>query len=617
MDPLHIQSDAGASEASKTLAALRSRLSKLILAPAAEDSASVADNLNDIAWHITEWIREAKHTLSTLQASSPASATSAAPVLPEAGEQTSETPRNQSLRQDVALIAVAKILNRQAKDLGFTIDRLIQKPIDAAALHALSQGLARAETVLSRVKTQTGLSNDKTFARSVPRATPANLWLRASEGRDQGPEGHPDLGPSSAVDTPESGGHAPGATTEGEAQAAASLAGQFDPTFAHRTPDGSPLPGSPHHSVEPHQLDDAERSWWHSEFLSLRRRLTLAWILAFAAVAILLLTQLWQTPSEQGPPSTASSSEPPPPPRLAEPRRQDDPVTALERRLAEMEVEMIRLRAELAVGAAPIPEGPTIPDTLLDTSAPADEADAAASEFARASTPPTEASATAGTPTQVEAAQDLEETSERDKALARPDAPPIAAAPAVSPTPRGPTSEQGLGPVDAPGEAPAEALAEANSGSDDRDQPPSETPPSEIVETTETPSTPSAAPIFTPFARVSWDDGAADRAFEIGDAKAAFRKVKLTEPVYVIQLTAWKDLAAITRFLRRAPIGTSQLYVESTPYVYQVLLGFFPDTTSANQALRGLPESLRQANPWVRTLEADLVLYRPRPDAFD
>jgi hypothetical protein len=125
--------------------------------------------------------------------------------------------------------------------------------------------------------------------------------------------------------------------------------------------------------IELHRLDEAERAWWQGELQSLRRQIKMAWIVGGSAVAMLLVVDLAETP--QAPPN-------PTPPLVASPvvAGINENTAALERRLAEMEVELIRLRAEFSIGARTTPDPPPIDDMLeqatMAESAPADAAEA-------------------------------------------------------------------------------------------------------------------------------------------------------------------------------------------------------------------------------------------------
>jgi hypothetical protein len=106
-----------------------------------------------------------------------------------------------------------------------------------------------------------------------------------------------------------------------------------------------------------HRLDDAERAWWRSEFLRVRRQLTLAWSLALSAIAVILMATLQHPPQDAPMPPVYATDDSP---RIA---GLSDRTAAIERKLAEMELEMIRLRAELRVAARPTPAMPRTPET--------------------------------------------------------------------------------------------------------------------------------------------------------------------------------------------------------------------------------------------------------------
>lgn len=86
--------------------------------------------------------------------------------------------------------------------------------------------------------------------------------------------------------------------------------------------------------------------------------------------------------------------------------------------------------------------------------------------------------------------------------------------------------------------------------------------------------------------------------------------VTLDHSTFVIQLAAFKHADRATIFIRQSGIKPSRLYIEITPRVHIVMLGFFADQSSAETTLAALPEHLRSARPIVRVLDADRLLFR-------
>jgi hypothetical protein len=136
---------------------------------------------------------------------------------------------------------------------------------------------------------------------------------------------------------------------------------------------------------EVHRLDEAERAWWASRFERLRR-LTMGGF----AVGIILMTLSWITPlveitGDTPTPITAPVAplEPPParPPGLMDPSAGESPrlprdrmpqplrlLEDLDQRVAELEVELIRLKANLGMSMAETPSADSTPDQVTPES---------------------------------------------------------------------------------------------------------------------------------------------------------------------------------------------------------------------------------------------------------
>jgi DNA replication initiation complex subunit (GINS family) len=354
MDPLQHRAETAAAAVDRSLAALRSRLSRLILAPAAEDAPEVAEGLGALAAQITVWMRESKQILATARAACSASSASTTSSPDGLETQASASQQAESIRHHRALSEAAKILRLRADVLNATLGRLIEHPIDAAATKALSKSLAAAERALASLQAQMHQPVDASIhpwsigqasaADSPPDTQPDHESLQAT--------GAP-AGCSAELQTPPSEPQA----SEADPAAAARRSTKQRAPRAARTADTSALARAQRHQVELHRLDDAERAWWHREFLRVRRQLTLAWSLALSGIAVILMATLQHPPQDAPVPLMDATDDSP---RVA---GLSDRTAATERRLAEMELEMIRLRAELSVAARPTPETPRTPET--------------------------------------------------------------------------------------------------------------------------------------------------------------------------------------------------------------------------------------------------------------
>ncbi|SDW05403.1 SPOR domain-containing protein [Thiocapsa roseopersicina] len=516
-------------QAEASLRALHSRITRLLFAPTRDNRDVSAETLSDFARQISAWIADARHALTVTEPARTADADS------ESGRSAQADAAD--LPEKSAAPALAKDLARCAEELTDAVDRLIQDPCAPDAAGALKHAMAQARMRLSDARTEPAPSGAGTPEQS----------RRLDEFRPKRPITPWIVGPHGADDR--RAGRTPNDTR-----------GQFPATAA---PD---IPAGPKPRVEVHRLDAHERAWWESQFSRLQRRADAAWMLGLAILAGLAGLAFWDATTDRPRPAAAdplgmvpAADMAPPAPNVAETAQTTSKAAHLERRMAEMEVEIVRLRAELEVALG----------ARLDRAATATAEDTRGMEEAGAGQ-----SSGAVSPTEADRAAEVLPT--RDDGPAAGDRGEDATS-----LKRPESSDTRLGPAeDATQETGATASAMI----------------------TPRPLDPSVDVGVLA-------DAALARRHSDATARHGLRPVVLEEPAYAVQLASLRDPAALRRFLETSPLAPSRLFVESTGSFDVVLLGFFRDAASAGQALEALPDSLRRARPRVRRLEANQIFY--------
>jgi hypothetical protein len=519
-------------KAEASLKALHSRVTYLLFAPTCDDQGVSAETLSDLARQISAWIADARQVLTAPQPTPPAVDTDT-----EAGRNGQAGPAGQ--RDESSAPALAEDLIRCAEQLTDAVDRLIQDPSAPDPTGALQHALAQARMRLSDKRAAPASTDSWTRGRS----------LRLDDVRPTRPNTPWVAVPRVADDR--TGGHTPDDTQ-----------GQLPATAAQGTPAGHKP------RVEVHRLDASERAWWESQFSRLQRRADAAWMLGLAILAGLAGLAFWDSTTDQ---PRLAGAEPlgmvpstdmaPPAPNLAETAQTTSTAARLERRMAEMEVEIVRLRAEVEVAL-----GASLDRAATATAENTQGMDDAGAGQSSGAVSPTEADRTAGS---LQTRDDGPATVDRGEEDATT-----------------PNQLESAGTRGGPKEGATTEVV---------------TPVSTMI--TPRPLDPSLD------ADVLADDTLARRHAD-ATARHSLQPVVLEEPAYAVQLASLRDPAALRRFLGTSPLAPSRLFVESTGSFDVVLLGFFTEAAAAGQALEALPDSLRQARPRVRRLDADQLFYR-------
>ncbi|WP_296701993.1 SPOR domain-containing protein [Thiocapsa sp. UBA6158] len=511
-----------ATQAETSLKALHSRVTRLLFAPTVDGQGVSAETLSELARQISAWILDARQVLTETKPSPPAAD-------PDTETGRNGPARSAGLREESSAPALAEDLTRCAQQLTDAIDRLIQDPCAPDAAVALEHALTQARMRLPDT-------------RAAP--PPTGSWTREQSRQPDDVRPKRPITPWAAVR--HVADDRAGGRTSGDTR------GRLPATQAQCTPAGH-KPG-----VEVHRLDASERAWWESQFSRLQRRADAAWMLGLAILAGLAGLAFWDSTRDQ--PRLAGTDPLGMVPAPDMPAQTTSTAARLERRMAEMEVEIVRLRAELevALGASP---GKAATATAQNTQG-MEDADAGQGSGAVS---PTEAERTAV----------ILPTRDQDPAMAdrvEKDA---------TPPNRRESADTDVGPTEGAATEVVTALS---------------------TMITPRPLDPSAD------ADVLADASLARRHAE-ATAKHSLQPVILQEPAYAVQLASLRDPAELRRFLDRSPLAPSRLFVESTETFDVVLLGFFRDAAAAEQALEALPDSLRRARPRVRRIGANQIFY--------
>ncbi|NCA72620.1 MAG: hypothetical protein EOM91_21695 [Sphingobacteriia bacterium] len=319
--------------------------------------------------------------------------------------------------------------------------------------------------------------------------------------------------------------------------------------------------------VEVHRLDASERAWWESRFSRLQRRADAAWMLGLAILAGLGGLAFWDSTRDR---PRLAGADPlvmvpapdmaAPAPNLAETAQTTSTAARLERRMAEMEVEIVRLRAELEVAL-----GASLDRVAAATAENTQGMEDAGAGQGSGTVSPTEAERTAG----------IVPTRDDDPAMAD------------------------RGEEDA---APPNRLESADTGVG-----PTEGAATEVVSAVSTMIRPRTLDPSIDVGILA--NASLARRHADATARHGLQPVVLEEPAYAVQLASLRDPAALRRFLDTSPLAPSRLFVESTETFDVILLGFFRDAAAAGHALEALPNSLRKARPRGRRLDANQIFY--------
>ncbi|MFB1507431.1 hypothetical protein, partial [Thiocapsa sp. C2-2m] len=329
-----------APQAEASLKALHSRVTRLLFAPTRDDQGVSAETLSDLARRISAWIADARQIMTEAKP-----APSAADPDAEAGQN--EQAGSAGLREESSAPALAEDLARCAEQLTDAVDQLIRDPCAPDAAVAIEHALTQARMRLPN----TGAA-----------PAPTGSWTREQGRRPEDFRPKRTITPWVAVplvadDPDRAGGRTPDDTRD-----------QLPAT----APRGTPAGHKPR--VEVHRLDASERAWWESRFSRLQRRADAAWMLGLAILAGLAGLAFWDSTTDR---PRLAGADPlgmvpapdmaPAAPNLAETAQTTSTAARLERRMAEMEVEIVRLRAEVEValganldvtGQTPSPQPP-------------------------------------------------------------------------------------------------------------------------------------------------------------------------------------------------------------------------------------------------------------------
>ncbi|MBK1645060.1 hypothetical protein CKO25_10425 [Thiocapsa imhoffii] len=592
---MRVFNERAAPDALAALNALQARIPHVYFSPVSDPTGNMADHLNDLGRQISAWIAEARQALLLV------------PLGLSDDEGESPARKRNRIHVEAVAVALAKSLTRSSEQLSSAIDRLRKDPDSAEAMQALERILGKSEQQLVHAKTMlmtldadaTPMVSRWTTRRITPWAVAARDTARA---RENGPDGL-----SAARERTE------------PADSVTEVAG---PTPPGGTPSGS---GS---GPGPQWHDAAEPPWLDTRAEHRRRRTETAWILALVAVAglgaFLFLEELIMRPDR--PDSDHSGINEHNTPAMMSPDRAFAEQTAsatarLERRLAELEIEVLQLRAERDVAREYETDWSWLEQPTSTSAEQVPSGHRVAEQTGEERQGETQGETQGEGEGEGEGESDLatvgpdgdgQDTDGPEQARLKPvdttGAEGIASArmPVERPTAEltGPGGDPVLLGGDRPRPDPAMTEPEPepeHTGARDESEPGSVKP---IL----------TRPLDPEFDRDLFAETSHQRIGSHEVLAHRLRPVLLEEAAYAIQLSTLQNPERLPRFFAESALEPVRLYVQSTERFVIVWFGLFAEEAEARTALAALPARLRLARPLVRRLNPNQVLYHAITD---